>query len=485
MRLEQQMKLSPRLIQAMEILQLPLLALQERIEAEMESNPVLEMRDAEEDEQATPVKEDETPDRGERDLVVDNEHDNSADFERLADMEAEYGPEAFTDDMPFRRSGSGDGERDHKLDAMANTAAPDISLNEHLLRQWSFVETDAETHDAGKLIIGQIDDDGYLRTSLEELAQRTNHPLTIESLKNALPLVQTLEPIGVGARDLKECLLLQLTAEAAAGRDVSLETQIVQHFLRDIEMNRLPQIVRRTDRTIDEVKQAIYNISHLNPRPGHLIGKRMVPVVRPDVIVDVDDEGNIVVTMPDGNSPHLYIAKAYRQMARNRQTEKSARQFLQKNIRSAQWIIGAIQQRRETVRRVTEEVFKVQREFLDSGPEALKPLPMADIANKVGIHVATVSRAVAGKYAQTQRGIFPLRMFFSGGTKTAGGEDVAWDAVKAKLREVIDHEDKSKPFNDDQLAEELRKHGIDIARRTVAKYRNLMDIPPTRKRRQY
>ena len=189
--------------------------------------------------------------------------------------------------------------------------------------------------------------------------------------------------------------------------------------------------------------------------------------------------------MADGNQPTLYISKAYRRMARDRGTDRQVRQFIQKNVRSAQWLIGAIQQRRATVRRVVEEVFKVQKPFLEEGPEALRPLPMAEVANKVGVHVATVSRAVAGKHVQTPRGIYPLRMFFSGGTTTAGGQDVAWDAVKAKLREIVDAEDKTKPLNDDELAEELKKHGLDIARRTVAKYRSLLDIPSTRKRRKY
>jgi RNA polymerase sigma-54 factor len=208
-------------------------------------------------------------------------------------------------------------------------------------------------------------------------------------------------------------------------------------------------------------------------------------VITPDAIVDVDEDGELVVSMSDGNSPRLRISGSYRRLAKSRKTARDAKQFIQKNIRSAQWLISAIQQRRNTVQRVVAEVFAVQRAFLDEGHEALKPLPMVDVANKVGVHVATVSRAVAGKYVQTPRGIFPLRMFFSGGTTTADGQDVSWDAVKAKLREVIDNEDKSKPLNDDKLAAELRKHGIEIARRTVAKYRNLLDIPPARKRREY
>jgi RNA polymerase sigma-54 factor len=203
------------------------------------------------------------------------------------------------------------------------------------------------------------------------------------------------------------------------------------------------------------------------------------------VIVEIDEDGQLLVRMPDESLPQVRISRSYRRLAKDRKTDAGARKFLRQNIRSAQWLIGAVEQRRETVRRVVEEVFDVQREFIDRGPEALKPLPMADVAEKVGVHVATVSRAVAGKYVQTPRGVFPLRMFFSGGTTTSSGEDVSWDAVKAKLKEIIDHEDKAKPLSDDQLAEQLNEAGIDIARRTVAKYRNLMSIPSARKRKQF
>ena len=479
------MKLSPRLIQAMEILQLPVMALQERIEAELQSNPVLELHEPDVDDQAPPQREEPAEERGEHDLVIKDEDGHAEDFERLAKFTEEYGTESVTSDAPARPRAKPTGERDRKLDAMANSPARDESLDEYLLDQWRFVEVGEDVRGAGVAIIGYIEADGYLRTDLAEISAAADPPIAAEALAEALRWVQTLEPIGLGARNLKECLLLQLTVASEAGLDVALEMDLVSNFLRDIEMNRLPQIARRTGKSIEQIKAGIENLSHLNPRPGSLIGERSAPAINPDVLVVIDDEGQVHVSMADGTVPRLYVSTRYRKMARDRRVEKDARQFLQRNIRSAQWLMGAIEQRQHTILRVAEEVFAHQREFLDVGAEALKPLPMMDVANKVGVHVATVSRAVAGKYAQTPRGIYALRMFFSGGTKTAAGQDVAWDAVKLKLKEIVDAEDKSKPLNDDQLVEKLRAEGIDIARRTVAKYRSALDIPPARKRHQY
>jgi len=478
------MKLAPRIIQAMEILQLPVLALQERIEQEMLSNPVLEMHEDSQEEPAS-QREGEPEPRGEQMMVVDSDNGHARDFQRLDEFTEEFGSEFPTSDAPPPRPRAAPGERDRKMDAMANTAARGETLTEHLLRQWAFLDVPKDVDQAGRVIISFIDEDGYLRMDLEEMARRSQPPLEAGALQQALPLVQTLEPVGVGARDLQECLLLQLKAEAAAGRDVELETELVRRFLRDIESNRLPQIARRTGRPLEQVKAALENLSRLNPRPGLLIGERVVPVIVPDAIVEVAPDGRVIVRMPEQNTPRLYISRAYRRMARDRATDKKARQFIRRNLSSAQWLLGAIQQRRDTVRRVVQEVFRVQQEFLEDGPEALRPLPMADIAQRVGVHVATVSRAVAGKYVQTPRGIYPLRMFFSGGTTTEGGRDVSWDAVKAKLKEVVDAEDKSSPLSDDQIVEALKARGISIARRTVAKYRKALGIAPARKRRQY
>lgn len=477
------MRLSPRIIQAMEILQLNVLALEERIDAELQSNPALEIQENEESSEE--IETDDWDDRGERALVVADEGDNSDDFGRLDSMTREYGDDFFSESSPapFRPRYGGDG--DPKMEAMANTAAPEETLNENLHRQWMFTDTDEDLIWIGRAIIDAIAEDGYLRTGLDEIAASLEPPPPPEKLQEALNLVQKLEPVGVGARDLRECLLLQLAAAAEAGADVYLEMQLVGSFLREIEMNHLPLIARRTGRTIEEIKAAIGNIARLDPRPGLQVGQSGSPAIYPDAVVEVDDDGAIVVSIGDGRLPPLTISEYCLEKARDKTVDSSTRKFLKKNIRSGRWIVEAIAQRRRTLGRVIQEVFAVQRDFLDEGREALKPLPMADIAEKVGVHVATVSRAVADKYVQTPQGIFPLRMFFSGGTTTGEGREMSWEAVKEKLKDIVDGEDKSRPLNDEKLAAALRASGIDIARRTVAKYRKILGIPPARNRREY
>jgi RNA polymerase sigma-54 factor len=417
-------------------------------------------------------------------MVVQDAGGHEEDFDRLDRFVEEYGADAGGEGG--RGGGSFVGERDRKLDAMANAPAPAQSLTDYLLEQWAFVEAPPEVKAAGAHLIPYVTEDGYLRTPLEEIAAAAQPPLPPEMLEKALRLVHGLDPIGVGARDLKECLLLQLAAEEAAGANVALEKAIVQNHLEDVEMNRLPAVARRTGSTVEAVKRAMEGLSRLNPRPGLLVGPSSAPVIKPDILVEVDDHGQVVITMPESDTPRLYISGTYRKLVRDRAADSGTRQFVRRNLRAAQWLIDAIRQRQQTVRRVAEEVFAVQRDFLESGPEALRPLPMADVARKVGVHVATVSRAAAGKYVQTPRGIYPLRMFFaSGKAREGGGGDVAWGAIKVKLKELIEAEDKSKPLGDDELVEGLRRHGLVIARRTVAKYRKVLQIPPRLRRKQF
>lgn len=498
MRPELRQLLTPRMIQSMEILQLPLMALEERIAQELQNNPVLELNEADaENAGAVSIQND---DRGpaedlaesERPMVVQEDSNQAADFDRLAKI-SEYleNEEFFTNAPSNYRAAGEDGERDKKLDAMTNTAARGEPLVVSLLRQWAFVECPAEVRAAGEAIIYYIDADGYLRTDLEVIQKEWKVPLTIEDLKAALTLVQTLEPSGIGARDLRECLLLQLDAieqddELAEGHDFELERKLVQEHLKDLEMNRYPQISRKLGREIPELQAAVKNLARLHPHPGRLVGGEEPPPITPDATIYFDEEtGKYEVQMTNDRTPNLFISSMYRKMLKERSCDKKTREFLANNVRNARWLIESIEQRNSTILRVIKAVVEAQKDFFDKGPEHLKPLPMIQVADQLGIHVATVSRAVSEKWIQTPRGIYPLRRFFSGGTTNADGEDMSWDAVKEKLKVIIANEDKHNPLNDDEIVVKLKEQGIDIARRTVAKYRKILNIPPARQRREF
>lgn len=498
MRMGQHQVLTPRMIQSMEILQLPLAQLEERIEQELQSNPVLEQ--AEGESEPVTILDDSTPPRdaeyteAEKSLVVKEGSDHAEDFERLAKI-GEYleNEEFFTNDSHYRPSaGSYDGERDKKLDAMNNTAARSITLQEHLLGQWAFIECSPAVRIAGEQIINHIDADGYLRVDFDAVKKESKAPLTDADLTDALQLIQLLEPAGIGARDLKECLLLQLRAveddvDLAEGHDLDLERLLVREHLKDLEMNRYPQISKKVGRPIDDLKRAVSRLGRLHPHPGRQIGRDEAPAIVPDAIIYYDeDTDRYEIEMASDPSSSLHISALYRKMLKDRaHCDKKTREFLANNVRNARWLIESIEQRKGTIQRVIRAVVDAQREFFDRGPEFLKPLPMIHVADQLGIHVATVSRAVSEKWIQTPRGVFPLRRFFSGGTTSAEGEDMSWDAVKEKLKTIISSEDKKNPLNDDEIVIKLKEQGIDLARRTVAKYRKILNISTARQRREF
>jgi RNA polymerase sigma-54 factor len=491
MRLEQRMKLAPRMIQSMEILQLPLLALQERIEQELISNPVLELRepnnDEEDDSSNTSTEDNQSEERGEKDLVVKDDDDRPEDYQRLAEIADDNDYEDY-----YSRGARGSsvrfvGERDGKLDAMANTAARETSLHEYLTFQWSLIEAIREVRDAGQLIINHLEDDGYLRVDFEFLKQRSKHAVSNESLHRALVLVQSLDPPGVGARDLQECLLLQLDAVEEPPAIHEFARTLAEDYLKEIENNRLPAIAKAAGVDIARIKEAIHYLHRFDPRPGQQIGPDHVPYIVPDVIVDYPPHGGegYEVRLAFGNEPSLYINRMYRRMLRNGKLDGRTRDFIKKNIQSARWLIESLEQRRSTLLRVADAIVEAQRDFFDNGPKHLKPLPMSTVADKVGVHVATVSRAVADKYMQCPRGIYPMRQFFSSGVETESGQELSYEAVKAKIQELIEDEDKSNPHSDDQIVSLLKKDGVELARRTVSKYRKAMNIPSARQRKDY
>jgi len=483
MRLEQRMTLAPRMIQSMEILQLPILALQERIEQELNSNPVLEVEESANTDSAAPA---ESPEQeyniAEKDLVVGTDNNKADDFERLSSLGDEF-QEYMNQAGTFRPRARSD-EPDRKLEALKNTAAPAQSLHDYLADQWRLVEADEPVKRAGSMIIDYIDDRGYLSVRLEQLHNKDRKDFTIDDLHKALELVQQLDPPGVGARDLKECLLIQM---AQCNEDMSFEMQLVRDHMDALLDNRLPDIARKMNCSIERVKQAIERMSKLDTSPGLQIGQDYNHPITADVIVEPSDEpGGYSVQLADAEMPSLRINRYYAEMSRSPGLNEKTKKFLQNNLRSAQWIVDAIEQRKNTLLRVTKSVVKFQKDFFDNGPLYLKPLPMSKVADDVGVHVATVSRAVAGKYVQCPWGILPLRKFFSGGTEDDNGQAVSWEAIRVKLQQIIDAEDKTKPLSDDQIRAKLAELGIkNLARRTVAKYRKLLNIPAARFRKRY
>ena len=481
-KLVQKQVLAPRMIQSMEILQLPVLALQERIDQEMNENPMLETVDSDPD---TPEEEAErenpdAPAESERELVVDESKDNEDDFERLLEMDQEF-PGAF-DDGPRRSAGRIEEIASRKHDAMANIAARAETLQHYLEMQLGELELPANIRTHAERIISSLDSNGYLTTGLEDLLPPDHDEQTLTDARRALDIVQALDPPGVGARDLRECLLLQLDPDMPCFEEVKT---LVSGHLEELRDNRLPAIERKTGYSISQIQEAWTQLRKLNPKPGADFTATIAPTVTPDVILEQQEDGSYKVIVEEGRVPSLRISDYYRRRLASGQATPEEREFIKRKINAAQWMIEAIEQRRSTLARVAQAIVDYQTRFIDQGIEALDPLKMQQIADKVGVHVTTVSRAVDDKWIQTARGIFPLKRFFVGGTKSDDGEEVAWDAIRLKLQEVVDQEDKTKPYSDDELVKQLKKHGLNVARRTITKYRRKMGIPSSRQRRDW
>lgn len=569
MKMGQTMRMAPRMIQSMEILQMPLAELEERIEQELESNPTLELADGPEnrdelergegsegeekardgEDGAEPgedasfaddggefssardvsaEREDEGSDasgdvfnedspvrlsEGEEDFshldsfeqvqpdAAENEFDSSDSFDR--DVAQEQG-ERYERELRYEEAmgefGAKAGEVDAKSEAMAAAPARGASLTDQLRGQWSLCDVDPLLRGAGEVLISYVEDDGYIRLPLATIADRAGQGMVLELLERALTVVQhSLEPAGVAARTAAECLLLQLDAleeedeEGVAGGGLLEHARVlVRDHLDDLMQNRLPKVSEETGLSLDEIKAGLGLLKRLSLAPGRRLVDDAARPITPDAVVEYDaDQDRYFAYLNDRRLPNVRINQEYARLAKDRTVDRKDREFLKTNLGNAQWLLDAVGQRRHTLLRVTNAVVAAQREFFDYGPAALKPLPMQTIADQLGIHVATVSRAVAEKYLATPRGVVPLRKFFSGGVQTrtteatVGGEDMAWEAVKAALQELIFNENKKKPLSDEALAAALKAKGIDIARRTVAKYREQMGIGAKRLRQLF
>ena len=498
MRPEMSQIISPRMIQSMEILQLAVMALQKRIEHELEENPFLELHEPGSEEDGYPnepelgevveTSDEPKPEMAEQELVIDAKS-GEQDFERMEALNEDWADHFNEESRPSANRVSE--EMDKKHDAMANMAARPQSLQDFLGEQLPYLDIDAETRALVDYLISHIDDRGYLgyfdedkhtyfSYTLEELAAEIGGSITVEQLSDALEWVQQLDPLGVGARDTKECLMLQLSRETQH-RDVVCA--LIQHHLEDIQHNRLPVIQKKTGYDMKVIHEAIEVLKTLNPRPGAKFTTKNVQYVVPDIIIEKNDLAEYDVKLVDDWMPNIYISRRYFDLLRDKHSDAKAKEFLQRKIQSAKWLIDAIEQRRSTLMKVTKAIIKHQRAFLDQGPECIEPLKMQQIADTVGVHVTTVSRAVDEKWVQTPRGVFPLKRFFGGGTQTASGAEVAWETIKQKLLDIIGNEDKATPLSDEDLVSKLSESGYPVARRTVTKYRKMLGIQSSRERK--
>jgi len=469
MRLEQ--RLTPQLIQSMDILQLSMPELENRIAEELDRNVTLE-------------RVDESPQ-----ILKDGDNDASPDFQDRAvtDEAASFNRlESFARENRFdiedradfrlKRRYPGAGERDGKMDAMANTASRAEGIDEYLLQQWSLLDIDDELRRAGQAIIYHLEDDGYLKLPLDKIAADTHPPVTVELLERALKLVQTLEPVGIAARDYKECLLLQLKTLPC---DNAIERTLIEDHLDDLMHNRYPAIAKATGYTVGEITAAVEAISRsLVLHPGYLVVDKRVPRVYPDVVIEEDLNGKgLVVRLTRGNLPDLRIKHEYLDMLKAKSNGREVRDFVRKQVESASTLIEAVKFRRSRLMDVAHAIVTHQPEFFKFGPSGLQVLRMSD--------PSTISRTVADKYIDTPHGVFPMRYFFTGGTDTGNGVGTSWDSVKMRVAAIVKAEDPKDPLNDDQIADLLKKENIHIKRRTVAKYRAQLDIPPARQRRKF
>ncbi|RLT12908.1 MAG: RNA polymerase sigma-54 factor [Planctomycetota bacterium] len=495
MRAEMRMKMAPRMIQSMEILQMPLLALQERIDQELNDNPLLlDMNEAEPGEaeiyKPDGTVEKETSSSEEPLLQADqgpSPETPAVESAVEAPVEDVWEEDFYDFDEQFREPsslsrGGLDELSERKLEALMNTADRPPTLQDHLEEQLTLLDLTDEQKRMAEFIINNLDERGYLTVSIHEIARESGHAVMPTEVEVVLKWVQAMDPPGVAARTLKECLLLQVTDEHPMAREQRI---LIEHHLEDIQHNRLPLIEKKTGILIPKIKEAIEQIRRLDPRPGSQFQASHNDYVIPDFYLENKTDGGYKVCLVDDSLPQLGVSRCYSQLARSKGVDVQTREYLHRKLQAARWLIEAIEQRRGTLVKVAQEIVDRQQKFIDFGDEFLEPLKMQQIADRVGVHVTTISRAVDDKWMSTPRGIYPLKRFFKGGTTTADGDEMAWDTIKQMLSELIAKEDKRKPMSDEDIVESFKSEGITIARRTVTKYRESMHIPSSRQRKSY
>ncbi|MGI8469398.1 MAG: RNA polymerase factor sigma-54 [Pyrinomonadaceae bacterium] len=517
-RLDQRMVLTPQLRQRIEMLQMTSLELSDLIQQEMVTNPILEEVTNDEEIQeisekildqnangaengfdngykddfgnnfdVTPV-ESKNGDSSAENLSPEARNENASNDDSRADNDSESASENSDpfEEVDYGREfqeyldpGYKTQEFEYKEDAPTfdQFLSKSESLMDHLDWQINLLQISDELIEAANCIIGNLDKDGRLSATNEEIADLCGSP--VETVEQARQHVLRLEPVGCGARNVIECLLAQLEAN---GEGKSLAADLVRNYFTDLHPSRLQHLAKQTGLEIDEIKEELKKITCLNPKPGRLYSSEAPIFVAPEIYIE-KIEGEYVIYFTDDGSPRLRISPSYQQLVTQNGTSKETRDFIKEKVRSAVDLLRNIEHRRQTIYRVVECIVRRQQEFLEKGVQFIKPMMLKDIAEDIGMHLSTISRVVNRKYAHTPQGVIELRKFFSEGMLNEDGEEVSTRIIKLRIKKMIEDEDTRKPITDDQIAKILSKEGIKLSRRTVAKYRDQMQIPGSRERK--
>ena len=459
--LQQRQLLSQRQQQSLELLQLPLLELEHRITEELAVNPLLEELPILQEDKTSkePKEEQETPDSP----------------ENLSDTEAAL--TLWGDDLP---RGSVYADMDDEGDFWSNSEAPPPSLEDQLASEIAISGVPERIQELAELIVSNLDDRGYLSSHLADLAMLGDADM--EEMEKALALVQSFDPAGIAARDPGECLRLQLKRQNKLTPLLQALTE--ESSLEDLAANHLPRLAKKLKISIEELQEALGELKKLNPAPGAVLSSRSADIAEPEIEILRNGENYVVRTLHN-RERRLTISKQYEKLLEDPATTPEARAYIEEKIRSARELLEALILRGDTLTGIGNVLIRTQQAFLDEGPQALKPLTMKQAGEMLGLNESTISRAVAGKTLRTPQGVYPLRFFFSSGFVNNDGEDVAARAVQEKIRSLIRAEDPHNPLSDDKLARLLAGDGLNVARRTIAKYRDILKIPSTRLRKKY
>lgn len=476
-RLTQKLILSPQLRQYLKLLQLPILELKQAIEQELAENPVLEELPSSSDTDV-PLSTISSEEPAATEVEPARELDFQNKLEQLDRINDDFKENLSRDTLSSEDDVQDSIKRKDYQDSVI-TKSP--TLSDYLLWQLNFLDLDETERRIGQELIGNIDEDGFLKVDLQELSQSLGTGL--ETVEKVLKAIQTLDPPGVGARDLREALLIQLTK---LDLQTSSAMKIVEDHFHLLEKKHLTEIAKKLAVSEETVKRAFEEITRLEPKPGRMFYAREPNTMIPDATVSVDEEnpGEYKIEIHQESIPRLRISPSYRRMLKQKNLDAQTKAFLKNKTSSALALIQAIGQRKNTLRAITEELVKAQRSFFETGFSQLRPLRLKDIAVKVGIHESTVSRAVSGKYIVTPQGTIPYRSFFSSRMETENGSPESQKSLMERIKQLVSGEDSTKPLSDEKIVKILTADGVKIARRTVAKYRDLLKILPTYLRKQ-